>query len=307
MGFVAGFTGGVTLTLGVTYLALAAHERNRQTQADILRTQARVVHTLATPTSTYASSDDDALILRPSRRELAMQERSHFIESAKDRWNAEIEGAVRWAQTKDWTATFESAEDAAARLVGLTPAQRESMNGAAAQAAVVSAVGQAKEDLQAAARGAQATASSAAEGIRSRYGRTKVSVAETAHDLREDVRLAGEEINRRAGETRVQAVETARAVQQEAVAAKGALAQGIEKGIEKGRQMIGKAKARALLAEEKIEAKVDGKLLHLSEIDRALAQRYEKDEGVMKKSVEEILRERYIPISKRDNTQLRGV
>lgn len=38
------------------------------------------------------------------------------MERAKDRWNAEIEGAVRWAQTKDWDEVREGVETAVARL-----------------------------------------------------------------------------------------------------------------------------------------------------------------------------------------------
>ncbi|KAI3393963.1 hypothetical protein diail_3442, partial [Diaporthe ilicicola] len=39
-----------------------------------------------------------------------------FFDQAKDRWNAEIEGAVRWAANKDWAAAREDAEAAASRL-----------------------------------------------------------------------------------------------------------------------------------------------------------------------------------------------
>lgn len=47
------------------------------------------------------------------------------MQKAKDRWNTEIEGVVRWASTKDWTAAREDAEYTAgnlwARLTGGEP------------------------------------------------------------------------------------------------------------------------------------------------------------------------------------------
>ena len=77
--------------------------------------------------------------------------------------------------------------------------------------------------------------------------------------------------------------------------------------VAKGKEMVGRAKAAVYLAEEKAEAKLDAKLLHLSEVEKALRQRYERDESVMKKSVQEVLAERYKPIGERDNTRLRGI
>ncbi|KAK5661369.1 hypothetical protein OQA88_11268 [Cercophora sp. LCS_1] len=233
MGFVAGVTGGVTLTLGLTYLALRAHERNRESQSDLLRGQTRVVNSLVPdPLAPRKSphNPNDALY-PPSRAELALRERGHFIETAKDRWNAEIEGAVRWAQTRDWQGVRENAEE---RLLGIA----RSVD-----------VNEVREKVQGTAKG-------------------------VAGQVREDVK---------------------------AVVEKG------REAVEKGREAVGRAKAAVKLAEERAETKVDAKLLHLSEVDKALAQRYEKDDGVMKKSVKEVLAERYTPIDKRDNTKLRGI
>ncbi|KAK0728617.1 hypothetical protein B0T26DRAFT_698703 [Lasiosphaeria miniovina] len=73
--------------------------------------------------------------------------------------------------------------------------------------------------------------------------------------------------------------------------------------------MIGRAQAAVLLAEERAEAKVDAKLMHLSDVEKALAERYEKKDpdAIMSQSVDELLRARYTPIDKRDNTRLRGI
>lgn len=38
------------------------------------------------------------------------------MDRAKDRWNAEVEAAVRWAANKDWVAAREDAEDTVSRV-----------------------------------------------------------------------------------------------------------------------------------------------------------------------------------------------
>ncbi|KAK0643134.1 hypothetical protein B0T16DRAFT_459311 [Cercophora newfieldiana] len=237
MGFLTGATGGITLTLGLTYLALTAHERTRQSQSDILRSQTRVLNTLSQDPSLprRAPTPEEDALYPPSRAELAARHRTHFVETAKDRWNAEIEGAVRWAQSKDWTAVREDAEE---RLLGV--AKRVDVHDV-------------KEEVKSRARGAGE------------------KVAGVAGQVRQDVTGA------------------------------------VAKGIEVGKDVVGRAKATVLLVEERAEAKVDAKLLHVSEIEKVLNQRYERDESVMKKSVKEVLAERYQPIDERDNSRLRGI
>ncbi|RYP72505.1 hypothetical protein DL771_004145 [Monosporascus sp. 5C6A] len=103
MGFTTGFTGGVTLTLSLAYLTMLAHQRNREHQASILRQQTYAISGLYDPLPPT---------LPPTRAELAALERRNLVDTAKDRWNAEVEGAVRWAQTKDWERVRERLEDA---------------------------------------------------------------------------------------------------------------------------------------------------------------------------------------------------
>ncbi|KAK1754542.1 hypothetical protein QBC47DRAFT_361597 [Echria macrotheca] len=232
MGFATGFTGGVTVTLGLTYLALAAHDRNRRTQSDILRAQTRVLNTLVPSSrSPTTPEEEEAILYPPSREELAARRRGHFIEAAKDRWNAEIEGAVRWAQTRDWAAARDDAEarvrDVAARVPVPAPPSVHMPD----------------------------------------TDRLKEGVRGTASQIREDVA-------------------------------------GV---VGKTKELVGRAKAAVYLAEEKADSRLDAKLLHVSEIERALGERYEKDESVMKKGVEEVLAERYKPIEERDNSRLRGI
>ncbi|KAI0601476.1 hypothetical protein F4775DRAFT_539953 [Biscogniauxia sp. FL1348] len=107
MGFTTGFTGGVTLTLSVAYLSILAHQRNREHQAAILRQQTRLISGIMDPLPP---------VLPPTRAELAAAERANLVETAKDRWNSEVESAVRWVQTKDWEEVREGVETAVARL-----------------------------------------------------------------------------------------------------------------------------------------------------------------------------------------------
>jgi len=53
-----------------------------------------------------------------SRAELAREERSTLLEAAKDRWNDEVENAVRWVQRTDWNEVREGMEGAVSRLLG---------------------------------------------------------------------------------------------------------------------------------------------------------------------------------------------
>lgn len=80
----------------------------------------------------------------------------------------------------------------------------------------------------------------------------------------------------------------------------------VERGVERGRDMVGRARARAQLAEERLEAKMDAKVLHLSDVERALAERFEKREEDTR-SVQEVLAGRYRPIGEKDHSRLRGI
>ncbi|KAI1639970.1 hypothetical protein F4809DRAFT_21771 [Biscogniauxia mediterranea] len=100
-------TGGVTLTLSIAYLSILAHQRNREYQAAVLRQQTRLISGIMDPLPP---------VLPPTRAELAAAERANLVETAKDRWNSEVESAVRWVQTKDWEEVREGVETAVARL-----------------------------------------------------------------------------------------------------------------------------------------------------------------------------------------------
>ncbi|KAI3322424.1 hypothetical protein HD806DRAFT_499980 [Xylariaceae sp. AK1471] len=208
MGFTTGFTGGVTLTLGVAYLTVLAHQRNREKQAAILRQQTYLLSGIVDPLPPT---------LPPTRAELAAAERANLTEAAKDRWNAEIENAVRWAQSKDWVEVREGVEGAISRLLVRTlgEAQEETERGE-----------QKARDLASKAKGeAREKTDSVAAAAKSAYADAKAKSAEVASKAEE-----------KAEET------------------KSTVLGAIGKGIEKGKEVLDKAKSAAVGAEEKVAA-----------------------------------------------------
>lgn len=97
----------MTLTLSLAYLTVLAHQRNRERQSAILRANHTVISGLTDPLPP---------VHPPTRAELAAAHRANLVEAAKDRWNAEVEGAVHWAQNTDWAEVREGLELAARRL-----------------------------------------------------------------------------------------------------------------------------------------------------------------------------------------------
>ncbi|KAI0456944.1 hypothetical protein F5B21DRAFT_466317 [Xylaria acuta] len=260
MGFTTGFTGGVTLTLGVAYLTLLAHQRNREQQATILRQQTYLLSGIVDPLPP---------VLPPTRAELAAAERASVTEAAKDRWNAEIENAVRWAQSKDWSEVREGVETAVGRLWAR-------------------ALGEAQEGAQ---RGEEKGAAAARDLWRTSSedaGEKSDGVAAAAKSAYADAKARSAGL---AGKTEEKAEE-----------AKGTVLGAIGKGIEKGKEVLGKAKSAVVSVEEKAEKAAPT----LSPVEKALQQRYEKPSGV-DQTVEEILAARYTPVDQKDNTDLKAV
>jgi altered-inheritance-of-mitochondria protein 5 len=183
------------------------------------------------------------------------------VETVKSRWNAEIENAVRWAQTKDWDATREWAESL---IFGSQPAER-----------VREEVKQGFPTVRREATEIKEGGKSVLQEARAKSGEIGQAAKERAAVLADDSKAA---ISR--------GVEKSREV--------------VNAGVEKGKEMAHKAAKEIGLAEKRLEHKVDEKFLRYSAVDRALAQRYENDGGqVMNKTVEEVLRERYQPIGQK--------
>ncbi|KAI1085342.1 hypothetical protein F5B20DRAFT_140752 [Whalleya microplaca] len=264
MGFTTGFTGGFTLTLSVAYLTVLAHQRHREHQAAILRQQTYLLHELVDPLPP---------VLPPTRAELAARERASLVESAKDRWNAELEGAVRWAQTKDWDEVREGVETAVSRLwaraSGKTPEE------------IAKAEAEAEAELDrrlAQSRAAAATANEKSAGV-----------AAAARSAYADAKARG--------------AEAATKTEEKAEDAKGGILSAIGKGFEKGKEAVGKAKSAVGLAEQKVESQLDP---NLSPVERALNERYQQSHA-LDRSADEILASRYAPHDQKDNTQLKAL
>jgi len=83
--------GGFTLTTSIIYLSLNIHARNRLHQSALLHQQAVLLNGIVEPEPTQPE---------PINREV----RIGLLETAKDRWNAELEKNVRTLQTADWSA-----------------------------------------------------------------------------------------------------------------------------------------------------------------------------------------------------------
>ncbi len=60
---------------------------------------------------------------------MARLRRAGFIETAKDRWNAEVEGALRVVQNLDWLTLAADVEAAVGRLWGAVRERARSGNG----------------------------------------------------------------------------------------------------------------------------------------------------------------------------------
>jgi altered-inheritance-of-mitochondria protein 5 len=201
-------TGGVTLTLGVAYLTVLAHRRNREQQAAVLRQQTYLLSGIVDPLPPK---------LPPTRAELAAAERANLTEVAKDRWNAEIEHAVRWAQSKDWVEVREGVEGAISRLW-------------------VRALGEAQEDAEKGEQKARDLTSKARGEAREKTD-SVAAAAKTAY-----------------ADAKAKSVEVANKAEEKAEDAKDAVLGAIGKGIEKSKEVLVKAKSAAVGAEEKIQS-----------------------------------------------------
>ncbi|KAI8934218.1 hypothetical protein NX059_008965 [Plenodomus lindquistii] len=104
MGFTTGFLGGVTLTSAILYLTVSLHTQNRTTQAALLRQQRQVLADFYEPKKPEPE---------PTYRVVPVG----LAEMAKDRWNRELEGAVKKVYETDWRRVRERAEDNVMMLV----------------------------------------------------------------------------------------------------------------------------------------------------------------------------------------------
>ncbi|ORY59575.1 uncharacterized protein BCR38DRAFT_351245 [Pseudomassariella vexata] len=279
MGFTTGFTGGITVTLSLAYLTVLAHQRNRDRQSAVLRQQITLISGLTDPLPP---------VHPPTRAEIVAIQRANLVESAKDRWNAEVEGAVKWVQKTDWDATREGLEIAVGRLWAhaFGKASQEAEKG---EHKVEAEFAKAKYLAGVEVRGAEKRVKGIAEEAKSAAGEKARSVAASAKSAYADAKTRG--------------LEAVSKGEQKAEETKGSVFGVIGQGIQKGKEALGIVQVKVVGAEEEVDAKIDEKL---GLVERTLQQRYERP-GKVNKSVEQALAERYEPVSKKENAVLRGV
>ncbi|KAK3897835.1 hypothetical protein C8A05DRAFT_47674 [Staphylotrichum tortipilum] len=292
MGFLAGFAGGITLTLSLTYLALHTHSSNRQAQSALLRSQASTLTSLLPPPSDPSlfplpqnQQRRNATLLLPDgtyrprasleayrREELAHRESEPgFLESAKRKWNAELLSAVRVAQQTDWDAALWRAEQRVAGALGAKDWDR----GADVPVPPVEREG---------------------------YYHHEDSPAVPTHRVHDALQRTSIVAHAMSAEAQSIAHEAQEVLSVGMEEARGA----VSRGVGKAHDLAERARARVHLAEDKAEARVDAKILHLSDIERALEERFDdaRREERMKRSVEEVLEERYQPMGGRGEERL---
>jgi MICOS complex subunit MIC12 len=206
----------------------------------------------------------------------------------KDRWNEEVEGAVRWIQGTDWDGVRADVEGGLSRALGSLMGRNDA--------------GQVVEDVK----------GRVADAGRAAVYRTQEVAAQTRDSVVDGSMKAVDRASRAAVEAKNSVVGTAGEARniaaQKSGEAKAETKGFLARGMEKGKQMVGLAQEAAGRAGEQVGKAADGALPGMqSDVEKALRQRYERRDGDLSRSVSEVLQERYRPMDKRDNTVLRGI
>lgn len=276
-------TGGVTLTLSLAYLSVLAHQRNREQQGRSLRAQALAIQSLIDPIPQP---------LPPTRSEVAAAKRAETVEVAKERWNEEVENAVKWVQRTDWEEVREGLEDRIGALWDKAFGESIQDSAAKAKSEVESLSGKAKGE----AEGAASKIASKAKGA---FKQAKVEGEDFEAKVKDNALQA-----RLAAWREAQKVENE--ARHKASVAQGAVASAIEKGKEKATEVVGKVKTAVGLSGAAATAPGTVGMTTSGPVAKALDQRFEKVGGD-KRTVAEVLKQRYTQMDKRDNTVLRGL
>lgn len=233
--------------------------------------------------------------LPPSRSELAAAERAASVEALKDKWNDEVSRAVHWVQNTDWDEVRDSLEDQAgsvwARITGQAPSE---------------SVDRAQSDIENAAQKASNKAQEKAGGIRDATRGAFDSARSTGRSVEEAAQSKALEARLK---TKKVASDVEADVEEKASEAKGTWGSLFGFGKEKAVELADKAKTAVGLAESKVQKALDGKTFQtgMSPVERALHERYDKTPVKDARTVADVLKERYVPFDKRDNTILRGL
>lgn len=261
---------------------MLTHQRNREEQGRSLRAQALAIQSLIDPIPQS---------LPPTRSEVAAAKRAHAVEVAKERWNDEIENAVRWVQRTDWEDVREGLEDRIASLWDMAFGE-----------SIQDSVSKAKTELEKGVSRAQAGAESSAATIKAQAK----SAFENAKAEEEDfaAKVKDNALQARLAAWR-EAQKAEKELRQKAVEAEGAVKSALDKSKEKATEVVGKVKSAVGLAGAgTAPGQVD--LAALDPVQKALDQRFERPKSD-KRSVAEVLQQRYTALDRRDNTVLRGL
>lgn len=91
------------MTTTLLYLSLSLHTRNRVRQASLLNQQSLILTNIVEPIPP---------ILEPAERTV----RIGLLETAKDRWNAQLESEVKRLQNVDWPGVRDQMEEGVSRV-----------------------------------------------------------------------------------------------------------------------------------------------------------------------------------------------
>jgi len=229
--------------------------------------------------------------LPPTRSEVAAAKRAETVEIAKERWNEEVENAVKWVQHTDWEEVREGLEDRIGSL--WDRAFGESIEDSAAKA---------KSGVESLSQKAKTGAEDSASKIASKAKGAFKQAKEEAEDF--DAKVKDNALQARLAAWR-EAQRAENETRQKASEAQASVTSAIEKGKDKAAEVVDKVKsAVGLSGPGTSPGKVD--VPALNPVSKALDQRFEKIGGE-KRTVAQVLKERYIPVNKRDNTLLRGL
>src|SRR4051812_20354984 len=104
----------MTLTTSILYLSLLAHQRNRNAQALCLRSQTSLLNNMIDERNLAREGKPITQPTPPPTREM----RVGAVEMAKDKWNEEVEEAVRWVQSVQWDVVRDRIESDVAQAWG---------------------------------------------------------------------------------------------------------------------------------------------------------------------------------------------
>ncbi|PGH15799.1 hypothetical protein AJ79_02180 [Helicocarpus griseus UAMH5409] len=115
MGFLAGFLTGISLTTTTAYLTVHLLHSARAHQHALLREQIDTINSIALPATTTRltrRSTDDAAVAAVLARQgyYPRRERPELMDLVRERWNREVEGAVRRAMEGGLAGFLEGAE-----------------------------------------------------------------------------------------------------------------------------------------------------------------------------------------------------